>query len=101
MPLLTPGLQLVTVRAALLCVACDMPATKKTLGFSSFNSSHGCSKCHHHFPYMKEHDKRDFSDFEYRNWVPRKLENHRELSEKFCEAETKSKQKKFLQDHGV
>jgi hypothetical protein len=33
------------VRAALLCVACDIPATRKVCGFTGHSSSHGCSKC--------------------------------------------------------
>ncbi len=31
------------VRAALLCVACDIPATRKVCGFTGHSSSHGCS----------------------------------------------------------
>ena len=31
--------------AALLCVACDVPAARKVCGFTGHNSSKGCSKC--------------------------------------------------------
>ena len=33
------------IRAALLCTACDLPATRKCCGFTSHNSTMGCSKC--------------------------------------------------------
>lgn len=35
----------VIVRAALLCVACDIPAARKTCGFVGHSANHGCSKC--------------------------------------------------------
>jgi hypothetical protein len=35
----------VQVRAALLCVACDIPATRKVAGFVSHNATRGCNKC--------------------------------------------------------
>ena len=39
-----------TYRAALLCVACDLPAAHKVCGFLSHSSSHSCSKCMQIFP---------------------------------------------------
>ena len=35
----------VFVWAALLCTACDLPATHKCCGFTSHNSTMGCSEC--------------------------------------------------------
>ena len=35
----------VIFHAALLCVACDIPAARKVCGFTGHASSHGCSKC--------------------------------------------------------
>lgn len=35
----------IRVWAALLCVAADIPATRKACGFTSHNSSRGCYKC--------------------------------------------------------
>ena len=31
-------------KAALLCVACDIPASRKVCGFTGHNSKHGCNK---------------------------------------------------------
>ena len=38
------------VRAALLCTACDIPASRKVSGFVGHNALHGCSKCLKSFP---------------------------------------------------
>ena len=35
----------ITLRAALLCVACDTPATRKVCGFYGHMAKCGCSKC--------------------------------------------------------
>ena len=35
----------ITVKAALICVACDIPACRKVLGFYGHMSRAGCSKC--------------------------------------------------------
>ena len=34
-----------TLRAVMACIACDIPATRKVCGFSSFNATYGCFKC--------------------------------------------------------
>lgn len=36
----------VTVRLALACVACDMPASRKVCGFLGHNALLGCNKCY-------------------------------------------------------
>ena len=48
-----PGVRIATrlhpagipVRAALICVLCDMPASRKVSGFTSFHSIMGCTRC--------------------------------------------------------
>ena len=41
-----PGVPLpIRIRAALMCVASDIPATRKVCGFTGHNSTKGCSKC--------------------------------------------------------
>ena len=47
---------LVTVRAALICSACDIPACRKVLGFYGHMSKHGCSKCTKEFKYDNAKD---------------------------------------------
>ena len=91
----------ISCRAALACCACDLPATRKLLGFSSYNSSHGCSKCLHFFPFDKNADKFDFSDFDYQNWKARDLSHYQSASKEYLKARTKAKQKEAVRDNGV
>ena len=37
------------VRCALLCIACDLPADRKTCGFLSYTANLGCSRCYCEF----------------------------------------------------
>jgi hypothetical protein len=53
----------VTVRAALICSACDIPACRKVLGFCGHMSKRGCSKCTKEFEYNTALDKLDFGGF--------------------------------------
>ncbi|OAD70064.1 hypothetical protein PHYBLDRAFT_148631 [Phycomyces blakesleeanus NRRL 1555(-)] len=38
---------------ALLMIACDIPAARKTSGFTAHNSTHACYKCNKQFPCLK------------------------------------------------
>jgi len=40
----------ITLRARLLCVACDVPAARKVCGFMGHNATQGCSRCKKAFP---------------------------------------------------
>ncbi len=44
-PIVGPSQEVVTVRAALMCVSCDIPAIRKTCGFLGHGAKMGCSKC--------------------------------------------------------
>ena len=44
------GSKKMTVKCALLCVSCDLPAARKTCGFLSHSAALGCSKCLKKFP---------------------------------------------------
>ena len=62
-------------RAALLCVACDMPASKKVCGFTAHNSKHGCNKCTKEFLTGGIGEATDYSGFEY--CTSRNIVDHR------------------------
>ena len=64
-----------TVHGALLCVDCDVPATRKVCGFTGHTSSKGCSKCTKFFPGSVS-DGMDYSGFEPE--PPRTNAKHRE-----------------------
>ena len=53
-----------TFKACLLCVACDIPASRKVCGFTGHNSCRGCNKCTKTFITCNINDKTDFSGFE-------------------------------------
>jgi hypothetical protein len=51
-------------RAALLCVACDIPASKKVCGFTAHNSKHGCNKCTKEFQTHGFGESTNYSGFD-------------------------------------
>ena len=51
-------------KASLLCVACDLPASRKVCGFTGHNSAHGCNKCKKIFETGSVGDQTDYSGFE-------------------------------------
>lgn len=58
----------VTVRAALLNVACDIPAARKVSGFTSHNSTRACYKCDRTFTTFQGTTHIDYSGFDWRYW---------------------------------
>ena len=71
------GAQL-TVRVALACVNCDIPASRKVCGFPSHNARLGCNKCYKPFTFNAAvPSKTDYSGYDRENWVPRSNERHR------------------------
>ena len=61
------------VRAALLCVACDLPAGRKVCGFLSHSANHRCSRCMKVFPV----GSKDYSGFNREQWQARTNSSHR------------------------
>lgn len=64
----------VLVRAALICVACDIPAAHKVCGFTAHSALLACSKCSKSFPTEAFGEKADFSAFDREEWPTRSLE---------------------------
>ena len=67
----------VTVRLALACVACDMPASRKVCGFLGHNALLGCNKC---YKKLKSTclGQVDYSGYDRENWIPRTVQLHRQ-----------------------
>ena len=64
------------IRGALLCVACDLPAGRKTCGFLGHSANLGCSKC---FKIFKgDITNKDYSGFNRSEWKVRSNKEHRE-----------------------
>ena len=65
----------VKVRCGLLCVACDIPASRKVCGFLSHSANYGCSKCLKKFPGTV--GAKDYSGFVRSTWPKQTLDEHR------------------------
>ena len=59
------------IRAAISCLACDVPAARKVGGFIGHRGYRGCSRCLKIFPTEHFGDYNDYSGFEKSNWEPR------------------------------
>ena len=79
-----------TVRVALLCVSCDLPAARKTCGFLSHSAALGCSK---RFPGSV--GSMNYSGFNCSSWPKRTDVAHRESVEKIKKCKSKSTQQKL------
>lgn len=90
----------VVVRAALLCVACDIPAARKVCGFTGHSSFHACSRCFKEFPTAVFGEKPDYSGFDTSKWPPRSLEDHKEYAIRHLNSNTRTAQKKIEREHG-
>ena len=89
------------IRAALFCLASDIPATRKVIGFAGHSASMGCSKCMKKFTYLHPHNKLDYSGFNCTHWKQRTLEDYKLHSAEFLSANTKSKQSEVIKKYGV
>ncbi|OAD65339.1 hypothetical protein PHYBLDRAFT_153589 [Phycomyces blakesleeanus NRRL 1555(-)] len=59
-------------------VPCDIPAARKTSGFTLYNSTCPCYKCNRHFPCLENGVNVDFCGFDFPQWVLRdSLQLHR------------------------
>ena len=63
------------VRCILMCVACDIPASRKVCGFLGHSAVLGCSKCLKQFP--GPIGQRDYSGFDRSLWQARTICRHR------------------------
>ena len=91
----------VLVRAALLCVGCDIPAARKVCGFVGHAAFRGCSKCLTEFPTARFGEKPDYSNFLKASWTPRSNSEHVLKALEYKECNTKAKQKTIERDSGV
>ena len=82
-----------TIRCALLCVACDLPAGRKVCGFLSHAANLGCSKCYCTFS-TGVFGKNCYAGFDRTMWVLRSNERHRRDVAAIRTATTKTECKK-------
>ena len=66
----TPQGTQITVRVAVSCISCDIPATRKVCGFLSHNANLGCNKCYKNFNDCTS------SKFDRGSWIERTSDKH-------------------------
>ena len=69
------GIESESVRGAILCVCCDLPAASKTCGFLGHAANLSCSKCLKVSP--GEVGNKDYSGFDRSDWPKRDDTQHR------------------------
>ncbi|KAG2192673.1 hypothetical protein INT47_009243 [Mucor saturninus] len=89
------------VRAALLMVACDIPAARKTCGFTSHNSRNACHKCNRHFFRFEGTSIVDYSGFNSSEWIGRTKEENRQHATMWKNARTLVERKQLEVENGV
>ena len=67
----TPQGTQITVRVAVSCTTCDIPATRNVCGFLSHNANLGCNKCYKNF------NDYTSSEFDRSSWIERTSDRHR------------------------
>ena len=97
-----------TVRLALTCVACDIPATRKVCGFLSHRATLACNKCMKCFPHVLESNGSFWTNcagFDRENFPKRTNADHRQRSQeilrKFQEKGTKTALHDAVSSQGV
>jgi len=89
------------IRATLICVACDSPATRKVAGFLSHTAKNGCFRYHKTFPCERFGKKSDYSGFDRENWISRTHAKCFALGTKHKHAKTASDQISIEKEHGI
>ena len=90
----------ITIRLAISCVACDIPASRKTCGFLGHNATLGCNKCMKRFPNLGP-GLVDYSGYERDSWELRNVHLHRQHCRNILRETTKSGMRKAESAVGV
>ena len=90
----------ITVRLALTCVACDIPASRKICGFLGHNANLGCNKCLKLFG-TPVFGVMDYSGFDRDRWNFRSGIDHRKDCRKLLTENTKTVLSKAKSKLGV
>ena len=86
------------VRGALICVACDLQASKKVAGFLGHTANLGCSRCLKVFP-GKVGDK-VYSGFNRALWLKRTNVSHRSSVASINKCSTKTERNRLESEYG-
>ena len=89
----------VTVRAMLLCAACDIPAGRKLCGFMGHSATLWCSRCLKRF--AGGFGSHDCSGFDRDNWPPRTIDVHKQHVARIKNAKSFQEKCKLESQFGV
>ena len=90
---------IIKVCIRLLCISCDIPATRKVCGFAGHRSNFGCSKCLCKFKHNSTGGMEVSGTLG--EWNLRTLEEHRSKSDEYLGCKTKTKQKQLTSSYGI
>ena len=90
----------VLVRAALLCVTCDIHAARKVCGFVGHRANKACTKCLKEFATTSFGDQPNYSSFERDKWTKHTNSNHRHHAMQYQKCATRSAQTEIEREHG-
>ena len=91
----------VIVRAALLMVACGIPAARKVSGFTSHNSTRACYKCVRNFTRSETANRLDYSGFDVTTWIPATWQQNVEDAQRWLAAQNWSERQQLERETGV
>ena len=94
-------LSMTSIRAMLVAIMCDLPATRKVCGFANFNAIKGCSKCLKEFPTDSFGVKPDYSGYNVECWISRDASTHRREAKKAKSATTATRRKSIEKAYGA
>ncbi len=86
------------LKAMLLGIACDSPASRKICGFLSHNAIKGCTRCLHEF--KGKVGEKSYHGYDKDCWPKRSNKAHREHCSKIRTAENKTQREKLEKLHG-
>ena len=89
------------VRLALLLNACDIPAARKTSGFTSHASLCACHKCARQFAVFPGTTNIDYSGFDVESWELRTWDANRVYAEQWRNADTMAARRELERQNGT
>ena len=94
----TEAFWVINFRAAVLCVACDIPASRKVCGFTQLNSKHGCYQCPKELDIGGIDDPTDYSGFEHCPY--RNIKEHRRQVDEIMHQTTQEDRSRLESSYG-
>ena len=86
-------------KLALICVGCDIPASRKVCGFLGHSATSGCNKCKKKFPGSV--GEKNYGGFDPSEWIPRDNQSHREECNEILMCTCKGDQEKLERQFGT